>query len=223
MIEFHFDPNAITDYIEMVEEKGVDLSTRYAVNRALRVARKITDADLEKRYGISKSGRHNIDDYLISKKLRLKDVREEKSVFIWAAHREKQSLIHYVLGSKQPQNLKGVPRSKRRRLYVKLATIGPHPHSFIQEPRLGKYRKSGLRGGPQVFSFGWYKGTRRLFRQTISDAYTVMNKDEVREHVESEAFKEMERSFYMRLEKELQKLNREPLTMGEQKARGRKF
>ena len=98
MIEFQFDAPDAVHYLQKVEDRVLRLAVRHAVNKALRGSRKDADKDFLDRYGVGKnSGRKpGIDEFLESKKLRMADLKREKSALILAdSHPE--SLIHYVL------------------------------------------------------------------------------------------------------------------------------
>ena len=79
-----------------------------------------------------------------------------------------------------------------------------------------------LYGATTVFSYGNFKGKKRLFRQTIDDAHSFLSRDETQEEMEKRAREEATKSFYKAFEKKLQMLNQEPLTMKEQKGLGRR-
>ncbi|MFK7825891.1 MAG: hypothetical protein AB8G05_17190, partial [Oligoflexales bacterium] len=87
----------------------------------------------------------------------------------------------------------------------------------------GRFRSSGRRGDPQVFSYGVFKGKKRLFRQTIDDAHTFLSRDKTQEEMEKRATEEATKSFYRSIERRLKMLNAEPLTMKEQKGMGRRW
>ena len=222
MIEIGFDSREFDSYLKILEQKGIDYSFRFAMNKALKVSKEIADREFKEKRGIDETSMPNIDEFVEAEKLRLKDVRNLKNARLRALSGEKTSLIHYVLGNKRQQHIGGVAMRLRRKLYVRLASTYHHKKSFIARPRLGKHRASGRRGDPQVFSYGYFKGTKRLFRQTIDDAHTFLSRDKTQEEMEKRASEEATKSFYKSIEKKLEKLNQEPLTMREQKGMGRR-
>ena len=223
VIEIGFDSRQFDSYLRILDEKGIDYSFRLAMNRALKVANEIAEREFKEKRGIGKTTMPNIEEFVEPEKVRLKDVRNIKNARLRALSGEKTSLIHYVLGKKRQQHIGGVAMRLRRKLYVRLAGTYHHKKSFIAEPRLGKFRSSGRRGDPQVFSYGYFKGKKRLFRQTIDDAHTFLSRDKTQEEMEKRATDEARKSFYKSIERRLEKLNAEPLTMKEQKGMGRRW
>ena len=220
MIEFEYDPRSIDSYLKILEQKGIDYSFRFAMNRALGVANDIAEKQMKDKRGVDKSTTPNVDDYLDLQKVRLKDVRNLKNARLRALSKGNTGLIHHILGKHDPQNLGGVAMRLRRKLYAKLARTGQHPKSFIAKPRNGFDGES--RSKPQVFSYGSFKGKERLFRQTVADAEQLTTRDDVQEEMEKRATEVATESFYQSIERRLKMLNAEPLTMKEQKGMGRR-
>ena len=221
MIEVGFDAVKIDKYFE-ASEKAVDLAVKTGMNKALEKTRKIAAREFEERRGVTESSKIKFSDLIDTKKVTLSNVRNVMNARMDAEFGTRTGLIHYVLGSKRPQKISGVAMRLRRQIHIKFSGIYPHENSCIQTPRLGKYRKGVVRGEPQVFSYGMFKGTKRLFRQTVDDAHSFVTREKTQKEMEREAFEEAELKFYEHMERQLEKMNREPLTMGEQRGRGYK-
>ena len=220
MIEFEFDSKPFDSYLKILDQRGIDYSLRFAMNRAIIKSRAIANKRMKEKRGIDKTTSPSIDEYLETEKVRMRDIRNLKSVRLRALSKGKTGLIHHILGKHSPQNIGGVAMRLRRRLYAKLARTGEHPKSFIARPRW-KRGSPDERGMPQVFTRANFKGRNRLIRQTLADAHQLTTRDDIQKEMEREAMKTVKDSFYMMIERRLNELNREPLTLGEQRVLGK--
>ncbi len=223
MIEIGFDSRQFDSYLRILDEKGIDYSFRFAMNRALKVANEIAEKQMKDKRGVGKTTMPSVDEYLEVEKLRLKDVRNLKNARLRAISQGKTSLTHHILGRHNPQNVGGLAMRLRRKLYTRLARTGAHPKSFLARAKLRRMNDPDARGKPQVFTRGDFKGRSRLFRQTVADAEQLTTRDDIQEEMERRATEEATESFYKSIERRLQKLNAEPLTMKEQKGLGRRW
>ena len=223
MIEIGFDSRQFDSYLRILDEKGIDYSFRFAMNRALKVANEIAEKQMKDKRGVGKTTMPSVDEYLEVEKLRLKDVRNLKNARLRALSHGKTSLTHHILGKHNPQQIGGVAMRLRRKLYARMARTGSHPHSFIARARKRRSLDPEARGMPQVFTRGNFKGRNTLFRQTVADAEQLTTRDDIQAEMEKRATEEATESFYKSIEKRLQKLNAEPLTMKEQKGLGRRW
>ena len=221
MIEVGYDPGSIDSYLKNLEQKGFDYSFRFAMNRALSVVNKIAEKQLKEKRGVDKSTTPNIDEYLEANKVSLKDVRSFKNASLRALSKGNTSLTHHILGKHNPQKVGGVAMRLRRKLYARVARTGAHPHSFLARARL-RIDDPEARGMPQVFTRGNYKGRNRLFRQTLADAEQLTTRDDIQEEMEKRATVEARESFYKMVERRLNEMNRQPLTMREQLGTGKR-
>ena len=200
MIEFVFDSPSVINHLERLEERVLAIATRGAVNKAIRKARRLADADFSRRYGLGagSDGKPSVGELIEHNKLRLKDVRQGRTGRIWAKLKS-ENLIHYVVGPKKPQRLKGIPVKARRRLYVNVGRIGSHPKSFIQRPATRP-------GGIQVFSpLG--KGSKKLRKQVLPSALSVMTRKRLAGAMEATAHRLLEKEFVKSFERQLGKIS----------------
>lgn len=201
MIEFDLDLPDVIHHLKQVEEKIILLSTRHAINKALRASREDANTDFKKRYGIGKDrSKPNLDKLIESRKANMASLRGGKGAFI-LAESHPISLIHFVMGPKRAQRLKGVPLHKRRRVYVNVARVSQLKKSFIDSPKK-------FAGGTQVFSWGEYKGTRRPIKQTLPHALSVMMRKELAAEMSDKAEAVFHTEFEKRFAREMERLNR---------------
>ena len=151
MIEFEYDPRSIDSHLKILEQKGIDYSFSFAMNRALAVANDIAEKRMKVKRGIDKSSNPNIDEFLDVQKVRLKDVRNLKNARLRALSQGKTSLTHYIMGKHNPQNIGGLAMRLRRKLYARFKGKYHHPNSFIARPKKGSFSDPDTRGMPQVF------------------------------------------------------------------------
>ena len=208
MIEIGFDSRKFDSYLKILDQRGIDYSLRFAMNRAIIKSRAIADKRIKEKRGVDKTTSPSIEEHLETEKVGMRDIRNLKSARLRALSKGKTGLIHHILGKHSPQNIGGVAMRLRRKLYTRLARTGEHPKSFIAKPR---------GGAAQVFSRGYFKGQNRLFRQTLADAHQLTTRDDIQKEMDREATKTARESFYMMIERRLNELNREPLTLGEQR------
>ena len=216
VIEIGYDPRSIDSYLKILEQKGIDYSFRFAMNRALAVANEVAEKQMKDKRGVGKSTMPSVDEYLEPEKVRLKDIRNLKNARLRALSQGKTSLTHHILGRHNPQQVGGLAMRLRRKLYTRLARTGAHPKSFLARAKLRRMNDPDARGKPQVFTRGDFKGRSRLFRQTVADAEQLTTRDDIQEEMERRATVTGRESFYRMIEKRLNELNREPLTMKEQ-------
>ena len=104
MIEIEYDPRSIDSYLKILEQKGIDYSFRFAMNRALAVANEVAEKQMKDKRGVGKSTMPSVDEYLEPEKVRLKDIRNFKK----ALSKGKTSLTHHILGKHNPQQVGGL-------------------------------------------------------------------------------------------------------------------
>ena len=213
MIEFQFNAEGVDKYFRATE-KAIDLSTKFAMNKAIAKAEKIAGQEFEERRGITESSEIKFSDLIDTKKVTLRNIRNVMNARLDAEYGTRTGLLNYLIGKRSTQKLRGKPFDMRNRTNVRFANINEHPNSFIERPKSG--------GKPQVFSRGVFGGKERVFRQTVEDAHSFVTRERTQKEMEMKAIEEAETSFYKHLDRQLEKLNREPLTIREQKARGYK-
>ena len=79
MIEVGFDSRKFDSYLRILEQKGIDYSFRFAINRALKVANEVAEQQMKEKRGVDKTTMPSVSEYLEIEKLRLKDIRNIKN------------------------------------------------------------------------------------------------------------------------------------------------
>ena len=120
MIHIDYKDLDISDFLDDVRGKALKEATVKATNRALSAANREAARIMAQERKLEKHGESSLS---YSSRTKLKRVRKSNFTHDWATLKTSDdplSLQHYVEGSKAPENQKGKPIRKRRKLRVKV-------------------------------------------------------------------------------------------------------
>jgi len=198
MIEIKYKDLDISDFLDDVRGEALKEATVKATNRALSAAYREGGRIMEKERQMEKKGSSSLSYFDRAKQ---KKVRSSHYAADWACLKTSDdplSLQNYVEGSKEPENQKGIPVRRRRKLRIKVK------QASIEKSKAFIAR---VKGNNHVFRLapGQLIEEARA-KQATTGVHKILSREENQERMAEKGIAAFERNFDKIFEREYQKV-----------------